>query len=336
MKKHLHLLSFFLINFATYAQVTLTDTGINSIVGESFSYIKGGYVNPGNAGANQTWNFPALITSTPNMVTVGNPGSTIIGANFPNANIAWSNTTSGESFYFKTSSTILQLEGKFENTWIMPYSNPEELIHFPFTHLDSFVDTWANQYQKNTYTFYQKGSTKVIADGYGTLITPAGTYNNVMRIRYDRTDKDSTYQINIPMVTFDTIIEFKWYQNGTHCPIATSYSIKNSLGGQTFGSTYLVNFVGINENDNSISNLNVFPNPAAKNISLQFNLQSENSVELKIVNTLGATVKKENIQNLQTGNNSINISIAELANGVYFAQIKNGNTIETKRFVVSK
>lgn len=333
MKKHLPLfILLLLLSISTIAQVTITATSINPMVGESFNISKGNYVNPGSAGANQTWNLTGLSTgsSTTNVVS---PGSIIIGGNFPNANVCLNNATANTSYFYKTSTSALEFHGKNENSLTYIYSNVEEILHFPFTHLDSFADSWNNQYQNGAYTFYQRGNTKVKADGYGTLITPFGTYNNIMRVHVYQSWIDSTYQIGTPMITTNTRDEYKWYMNGVHVPLATSYSQVNNLSGQTFGSTFLVNTVGLNDYANNNNNYFLFPNPAKTNLNIAFHSVQGNELEVKIINALGAVVKKEEIQ---AGIYSAVINIEELTNGVYFAQIKNGNTIETKRFVVSK
>jgi len=338
MKKILHLTfaSILFIAVAIQAQVTITATGINPVVGENFTLIKGAYINPGSAGANQTWNLTSLGTSG-GVTNVVSPGSTIIGSNFPNANVAWSNSTTNVSNFFKATSTALENHGKFENNWIMPYSNAEDIMHYPFTHLDSFADTWNNQYQNGSYTYYQRGTTKVKADGYGTLIIGSGTYNNVMRIRFQQSFVDSTYQIGLPLVTTNTRDEYKWYMNGIHVPIATTYSLFNNLGGPASGSTYLGGFVGINELQNTISNISIYPNPTTKFLNLNFTTTANKNVEVKIMNALGALVKTETRDNFKNGLNTISLNVETLPSGIYFAQIlSEGIIAETKRFVVSK
>lgn len=334
MKKHLLLLTSFAFLFSAKinSQVTITATAINPVVGEGFNISKGNYVNPGSAGANQTWTLTGL-SAGPSLTNVIAPGSTLIGASFPNSNVCLSNATSNSSYFYKTSSTSQEFHGKYENSLTYIYSNVEEILRFPFTHLDSFADTWNNQYQNGAYTFYQRGTTTVKADGYGTLIIGSGTYNNVMRVRVYESWVDSTYQIGTPMITTNTRDEYKWYMNGIHVPLATSYSQTNNLSGQTFGSTFLVNTVGLNEYANNSSNYFLFPNPAKTNLNIAFHAVQGNELEIKIINALGAVVKEETVQ---AGMYKTTINIEELTNGVYFAEIKNGNTIETKRFVVAK
>lgn len=334
MKKHLHLtfVSMLFIASALQAQVTITATAINPVVGEGFNISKGNYVNPGSAGANQTWTLTGISTG-PTITNVINPGATIIGASFPNANVCLSNSSANTSYLYKTSTSALEFHGKFENAITTIYSNVEEILHYPFTHLDSFADSWNNQYLNGSYTFYQRGTTTVKADGYGTLTIGSGTYNNVMRVRVYQSWVDSTYQINLPMITTNTREEYKWYMNGVHVPLATSYTQTNNLSGQSFGSTFLVNSVGLNEYANNSSNYFLFPNPSKTVLNIAFHAVQGNELEIKIINALGAVVKEETVQ---AGMYKTTINIEELANGVYFAQLKNGNTIETKRFVVAK
>ena len=51
-----------------------------------------GSINPGSAGANQTWNFSTLLSNTVDTLTFTNPAWTANGSSFPNSNLAVMNS----------------------------------------------------------------------------------------------------------------------------------------------------------------------------------------------------------------------------------------------------
>ncbi len=78
-----------------------------------------------------------------------------------------------------------------------------------------------------------------------------------------------------------------------------------------------------NENE-----LNIYPNPASENITINYTSTSKN-VSIKIYDTTGKLVKR--IDNIKSGENTINIS--ELENGLYLLNLQDGDNSATKRFI---
>ncbi|HXD91911.1 MAG TPA: T9SS type A sorting domain-containing protein [Bacteroidia bacterium] len=324
------------------AQPTLTAAGINPVVGDAFVDNNTDYVSPGAAGANQTWNLSTMTVSATNSYTAVNPSSTSNSTSFPGANVCETITSAGYYGYYKTSSSALQIMGNVAPsgtaTVIMPYSNPEDLLHFPFTYTNSYTDTWATNFMSSGYMFYRKGTDSITADGYGTLTLPNGTFGNVTRVHFVQNYQDSA-NFGVPYIITYRNDEYMWYLNGNHYPIATIATLANSASGtpSQYGS-YLSGIVGGIANENAITtSCNIFPNPASTNITLNLTLSENKKVEIKLFNSLGSqinvTVNAEGVQ----GSNNYNLDVTHLAQGIYFAQINlDGVLVSTKRFVISK
>lgn len=192
MKKSLHILFFGSLISAvnTVAQPTITATGINPIGGDVITTTNTNYVGPGSAGINQTWD---LSTMTPSGASAtfayANPSSTPYASSFTNSNVSAS--YGGSYVYYKTSSAAWQFYGAVTSA-TMSYSNPEDFLHFPFTYTNTYTDSWATTFISGGYTFYRTGTTTVTADGYGTLITPSGTFSNVLRVHFIKTTRMHT------------------------------------------------------------------------------------------------------------------------------------------------
>jgi len=94
-----------------------------------------------------------------------------------------------------------------------------------------------------------------------------------------------------------------------------------------------LNNVGIKENKESMSNVNLFPNPATNSVNLLFDLSNAEKVNVKIYNLVGQelnTFEKE----LPSGSNSLTINLANYKPGVYFVKSTIKGNIVTKKLVV--
>ncbi len=96
-----------------------------------------------------------------------------------------------------------------------------------------------------------------------------------------------------------------------------------------------VDVTGIEENE-MVSDINVYPNPITNNAVVDFNLTEANTVSVTMVNTIGQVVLSENLGKLNAGNQNYSINAASLCNGFYFLNIKVGDNTVTKKVAISK
>lgn len=215
----------------------------------------------------------------------------------------------------------------------MIYTDLEDLMRYPCAYNSSYTDTWATNFVSNGYNFYRRGTTTVTADGYETLITPNGTYTNVMRIHFIQIYKDSAY-IGTPYVINYTNDQYMWYKEGINTQLATIFTLNTSLGNPYTGGTYLTGNVEINDSQEFLISSNLHPNPATDKATIEYTLTKNQKVDIRLINSLGQQVKKDyNTEGLQ-GNNVVNLEVSDLPNGIYFSQIYvEGNLAASKRFV---
>jgi len=219
----------------------------------------------------------------------------------------------------------------------MSYSDPEDFLRFPFTYGNTYSDPWSVTFVSGGYTFYRTGHTVVTADGYGTLITAAGTFTNVTRVEFHEIYKDSAYFGMPYVITYDND-EFFWYKDGTHAPLAASFTTTNSTGtGSLQQSLYLVGGLAGVEENGSIREFSLYPNPATSSVTLSFNLDKSSTLETSVYDVTGKQVQSAVSTDAASGANSINLDVAALPAGIYVAQIRsNGSIAATRRFVVTK
>jgi hypothetical protein len=344
MKKSLQL--FFgiatLASASLLAQPTLTSAGLTPVINDVITNKTVAYVSPGTAGANQTWNLSAMTgtaTATSTVVTVA---STPYAATFASSSVCIKGS-SGSYTYLKNSSAAEQLSGivvpSGTATITFNYSNVEDLLHFPFNYTNLYTDTWATTFVNAGYTYYRKGTDSVKYDGYGTLILPSGTYNNVSRVHFVQNYQDSTFFTGIgPYIITYRNDEYFWYLNGNHGAIANVFTLTNSATAPTQSGSYMTTIaVGVEEENAIISSCKLFPNPAINNVNISVNLTESQKVEIKLFNTLGTQVNSIFSSEGVLGTNDFKLDVSTLPEGVYFAQIHlDGNLSATRRFVVSK
>lgn len=87
---------------------------------------------------------------------------------------------------------------------------------------------------------------------------------------------------------------------------------------------------------NDINEINIYPNPTSDIITANFNSQNFEKIILQITNSLGQLIKTGEAG---TENNSVQVSVKDLPNGVYVLSVINDVTnksIVSKRFVVAR
>lgn len=287
---------------------TLTATGSNPVIGETFNYkTTTGFV-AGGSGSGQTWNFATLSGTTTTSAAVS-VASTPNGSSYPMANIAFSNTGSTYS-YQKTSSTALQNYGFNASGVVIAYSNPEDYMHYPFSLSNTFNDTWAATFTNGGYTFYRKGTSTVTADGTGTLITPTGTFTNVVRVHMVEIYSDSVNIFGTPQVTSYNNDEYLWYKDGIHYPLASTYTFTTGTTSGNGGSYYVSTTVGIEENSALANSINLFPNPASESVRVKYTVENYTSVKISVINIIGQEVYSEETMKITAGEQALDINVS--------------------------
>jgi len=85
----------------------------------------------------------------------------------------------------------------------------------------------------------------------------------------------------------------------------------------------------IAEKDKEQNQLKVFPNPANNEISIDMSGLVSQNTQIRIINSMGAIVKTENMQNSSV----LNISVSGLSNGIYFIELQTDNSLYFGKFI---
>jgi len=266
------------------------------------SFIVSGSTDITNGGVNHTWDFSAYTFSSAGTLNVITPSSAPMGSSFTSANFAFS--SAGTYSFFNVGSSKMEVQA-----WSITAAgsgndytpNPRTMLKFPFNFNDSETDTWQKVGGSlNTVTLFY--------DSYGTLITPAGTYTNVVRIR-------ENYGIGSD--------DYVWYILNPLVPVAI-YDHNTT----TLYHIAATQVTGISDQNSLPIEANIYPNPANDIVSIN-NIPIGSSVN--ITDITGKTIYSLAIRNEHT-----TIRTTDFENGVYFLQVMNNGRMANKKLIISR
>ena len=112
---------------------------------------------------------------------------------------------------------------------------------------------------------------------------------------------------------------------------ATDSTIVNSTG-----MTLIDQPTGIDQVEDAVAAVQVFPNPFSCTTNLVFNLTKPQSVSVHVATMLGNTVSEINNQILGAGEQRLVINGDGLAAGFYLVSLRIGDKMITKRIVMQQ
>ncbi len=287
-------------NSIVRAQPVLTSAPSAPIGTKTYGYDITGILTHTAEGPAQSWDYSAVAhnASTFYFEDVSYSGlSQQIKDTFPDGNNA------SELFYGVTK--VATIVGKFDNTYqatlglaytssFQKYAVPDTFLIIPMNYQDAF--------DKRVY------------DAYGTLTTPFGTYNDVIRIKED--------------LIADNKFRYLYFQFEPVYRILMEYKVEKTTqaidGKQFYNLDYATSNI-IEFADES--DFHVYPNPS--NGVFQISTQSDQATSVTIYNITGEKI----YENSSYNSNEI-INLSNQSKGVYVLNIVDGSSIATKKIVV--
>ena len=191
-----------------------------------------------------------------------------------------------------------------------------------------------------TFTPTSSGSYTVVSSVNGCTSTPSSPVTITV-----------TQSPSVPVISWNgsqfsttaTGVTYKWYLNGSPISGATSstytptsigiYQLQVTSSGCIRASDNF-NLVVTAIDPTTIQSpyvAQVFPNPASNDFAVKFGETPETTVELQVVNNLGAVVKS-----VKTKSQLTNMKVSGLSSGVYYLKIIGGNYNQTKKVQIIK
>ena len=173
------------------------------------------------------------------------------------------------------------------------------------------------------------------ADGWGTLITPYGTFE-ALRIKSEVFETDTIY---IDSISFGTTIErnfteYKWMGNDMGMPIL-QVTEEGLLVTVAYRDSIRNPITAIPETEMDGFSMNIYPNPASDMATISFSSKQTGMVNMAVFNMAGIKVKEVFNGALQTGNHKIKIDIGGIPDGIYLVQIVLPGGVYCKKLVIS-
>ncbi|MBK9283165.1 MAG: T9SS type A sorting domain-containing protein [Sphingobacteriaceae bacterium] len=98
--------------------------------------------------------------------------------------------------------------------------------------------------------------------------------------------------------------------------------------------TFLNGPASVFENNNSISDLKLFPNPVNNKLSIDFNLSDNSDIQIKVTDISGRLISSQNLMNKQKGNNLFELNTTEIESGYYTLQIQSQRGISSRKISI--
>jgi hypothetical protein len=333
MKNSLTIL-FILLTVMVAAQPEITQSNMPQLGDHVVIAICSNSLDPGEPGAGQTWDMSSLIESEEQFFDYVLPSEGILADSFPNANlcaVSWLNDYS----YYNVSSDALTVEGHVvtidpSDTSVMVYNNTEQILTLPYTYNSTFSDNFEGTLSVTGFsglTF--DGSLDFEADGYGTLILPGETYQNVVRYHFYR--EQVNYLNGFPALT-QTKEQWAW--------VSSDYRFWLLLMEENFDGFATNTLIWYDKNpypsstgyssNLSVANL-IFPNPLKAGQNLKINWDRNEAAEVSVCHLDGRLAYYEKM-NLVNGSN--NSRCAELRPGTYVLKINTAQSIVTQKIMI--
>ena len=327
MKKISFFILGILLSFQLFSQTTITYSNNAYQVGESFicSDADTTGVQPGEAGEDVNWNFSSISPTTAYQISVIEPAeSGDYYEAFPNSNICLHKTDiDGEIYYFyQTFTDSLHYQGHASSFVTGQYLNPEKQFNYPFSYQANFSDSLYAELADH----YKWGQSIVTADAYGTITTPAGVFNNVLRIKTEQHTLDTLYFMGSPLIHYEYFItKYQWFSPDFHYPIMTIYWYNELTTGDIGKGVYYLNETPTTITSTENNNFNIYPNPSTGTFTItNYELQIMN---IEITDITGKLIYKSE---LVIPNSQFVIN----KKGIYFININTENKIYTKKIII--
>ncbi len=239
------------------AQPTLTAANASPKPGDSYISQSAATTGIGSfaGGANQTWNYANIVDSGGIIAFQAVlPSQTPFADSFPGSNLVIKTLGDSVYIYFNSTTAALLQNGTATNdSTILRYDPARTYLPYPFAYGSTFNGPINEKIPGYDFTF--TGTDSISGDGYGTLVLPGRSYNNVLRVKYIENVSFTLDTLLSSTKTNIRVVSYLYYTPDTHAPLLTDATATTSittsiLGFPFFDSTftsrdisYLKNFV---------------------------------------------------------------------------------------------
>jgi hypothetical protein len=331
MKKIYFLFTALVIGFNSQAQLTITKTANQPVVGDVVFY--GSYDSTTAVskavGSGMNWDFTSLtagsFTESNTYTTVA---STPVGSLFPTANIAVIRGNNDYEYYNNQTGSISYVGmADPSNTTITTFANPAIRLNWPTAFGNSNSDAFSGTEVAPSSTVNWNGNLSYTATGSGTVTMPDGSkHNNCLQVK-----TIITLTMTGSAVATMTMINYEYYSSARRYPImSVEYQTMKQGTVTNKGYDILVDaaaLTSVQNNELNNNNVVVYPNPAKDVVYVQLN---GNTIadKIELFDVTGRSILST------TNSNSINTST--VSKGVYVIKVSSGNSLIQKQVIITE
>jgi len=358
MKTNLCTIVLALFSLNSFSQITVTDTDIidvGDVIYQATDSIPGTMITPGNAGANQTWDFSSLQVMQIDTLEFISPSGTPFASVHPTANLCIEDE---EFIYIHKSSNGVSIVG------IDALPITMALLPLPLDYGVSqsigptiAIDTaMANMFLPDSLAlFITMGQAQEIdslgvqveiqtdfdVDAYGSVIIPLGTYdalrlksNQITTTNFFAYCTDTLFGVGsgwypMPSQIFPSEVEiitsYQWWTNDPTVKFALVEMTVDSSG-NVEESVFLTNPGATFIQDQPLLDVTVYPIPSTDFLTIEL-LDNQNA-SLKLIDALGKVVLEESF------NYTTQLDMSVFAKGIYYLSLKTEEQSVIKKIVI--
>jgi hypothetical protein len=299
-------------------------------------------IDPGTAGTNQNWDFSTFTSNLQIEQEFMTPENSPYAEDVSNwdTNLAGVVGTedAGIGTFFKISNDEMLIVGQtlrneqFEEGISVEFNPPLKAMEFPFAYGQSFNTRTAFDLNIEIIRVAYTSSSMVEADAWGTIITPEGTYNNVLRVKTTSMDTTALFLGPLPLEQETaTSVSYDWYSSNRVFPV---FSIQGILD-ENFSVTnvsYLSDQT-VSTNDLAIlHDFNIYPVPASEFIFVE-SPNDMDDIRVRLFNMSGSLVMDHYFNN---AGSQIQLNVSDLKTGLYTIQmIQNQRIVNVQKIVIT-
>jgi hypothetical protein len=313
-------------------QTVLNQWNTSPNIGNTYLYVRTNYIAPGPDGSGANHAISAAVGFDSLEFTIGDPQHSSVKDSFPGATHTIHSAQDDFFTFVKVNGHGLENLGEHfvSPVGIYPKDNPKTILPFPMQLGTSVSDSFSSVAHYVGFTIYNSGHTVFEGTGDGHLTTPFGTYN-VVKVHLVETSVDSI--VDTTGTFYSTIITTKdlYYQPGNPLPIAESV-IKDFVFFQDSFSLILVEQV-VASPDPAAFSFSISPNPTQDIVHLRFEQASGNWIRCTLMDVEGRPLV--NAEKRMDVSGQMEISLAELPDGVYFLKVESKDRREIRKVIKS-
>lgn len=312
------------LSICSYGQVTIQSTELNPTIGETFSISSANWIPEGNSGNNVTWDFSAM---QPNVAIIVDYAAG--AATFPLSNIKQTTSAGGQSSvaHIDASNTGQYIYGIEGGGTVITYQDAMKTMSFPLNDAVYETDNFSATFVSGGFNFTRVGTSQIFADAWGTLITPEGTFTDVIRVRLTL-DYVDTYSGGTYTTSSTT---YAWYKAGVHYALASISELSTDTGAPTqYSAQYLTNVnLGVEEQANNV--ISLYPNPVSSQLIVETDNNS-NLAYIEVYTMLGQQLRSKEVSEQSTIET---IDFSDLQEGVYWVRLmdKQHQTLSSQKII---